>query len=48
MGWAEAVGPNGHVTTLEFEPKYAKVAQETWDKNGIKNIELIVGPAQDS
>jgi len=48
MGWSEAVGPDGHVTTLEFVPKYAKVAEETWAKNGIKNIEVIVGPAEES
>lgn len=48
MAWSEAVGPNGHVTTLEFEPKYAKLAEETWAKNNIKNIEVIVGPAKES
>jgi len=48
MGWSEAVGPDGHVTTLEFVPEYAKLAEETWAKNGIKNIEVLVGPAEES
>lgn len=47
MGWSEAVGPEGHVTSLEYVPKYAQLAQETWTAKGFKNIEVIVGPAQE-
>jgi predicted O-methyltransferase YrrM len=36
MGWAEAVGPDGHVTSLEFLPEYAAIAVESFPKNGIK------------
>jgi predicted O-methyltransferase YrrM len=42
MGWAEAVGPQGHVTGLEFSPEYADIAKETFTKHGIKNVEVIV------
>jgi len=48
MGWSEAVGASGHVTALEFEPSYAKIAEEAWAKNGIKNAEVIVGDARES
>ena len=48
MGWSHAVGIDGHVTTLEFSPKYAKVAEDTFKKNGIKNVEVIIGDARES
>lgn len=48
MGWSHAVGVDGHVTTLEFSPNYAKVAEDTFKKNGIKNVEVIIGDASDS
>lgn len=48
MGWSYAVGVDGYVTTLEFNPKYAKVAQDTFEKNGIKTVEVIVGDARES
>jgi predicted O-methyltransferase YrrM len=48
MAWAEAVGPNGHVTALEFEPAYAKLAEEAWAKDGIENCEILVGDAAES
>lgn len=48
LGWIDAVGPNGHVTALEFSPEYAKIAEETFAKNGIKNAEVIVGDARES
>jgi predicted O-methyltransferase YrrM len=46
--WSHAVGPEGHVTSLEFNPEFAKIAEETWDKNGIANTEVIVGDARES
>ncbi len=48
MGWSHAVSVEGHVTTLEFNPKYAMVAEDTFKKNGIKNVEVIVGDARES
>lgn len=48
MGWAEAVGPSGHVTALEFSPEYAAIAEESFAKNGIKNVDVIVGDAKES
>lgn len=48
MVWSHAVGTDGHVTTLEFDPEYAAVAKAAWAKNGIKNIEVIVGDARES
>ncbi|RFU25961.1 hypothetical protein B7463_g10370, partial [Scytalidium lignicola] len=46
--WSYAVGPDGHVTSLEYEPEYAKLAQENWANAGIKNCEVIVGAAKDT
>lgn len=48
MAWSHAVGPDGHVTTLEFEPEYAKIAEDSLRKNGIKNVEVIVGDARET
>jgi predicted O-methyltransferase YrrM len=48
MGWAEAVGPQGQVTGLEFSPEYAQVAKESFAKYGVKNAEVIVGDARES
>jgi tRNA1(Val) A37 N6-methylase TrmN6 len=46
--WFEAVGPSGHVTTLEFSPEYASKAEKEFEKNGIKNIEVLIGDANES
>ncbi|KIN07977.1 hypothetical protein OIDMADRAFT_99921 [Oidiodendron maius Zn] len=48
MGWAKAVGPNGHVTGLEFSPEYAQIARESFAKYGVTNTEIIVGDARES
>ena len=48
LGWVDAVGKDGHVTALEFSPEYAKIAEDTFAKNGIKNAEVIVGDARES
>jgi predicted O-methyltransferase YrrM len=48
MAWAEAVGADGHVTALEFEPAYAKLAEEAWAADNIKNCEIIIGDAAES
>ncbi|KAH8816818.1 O-methyltransferase-like protein [Xylogone sp. PMI_703] len=47
-GWSHAVGPDGRVTSLEYEPEYAKIAQENWAQAGIKNCEVIVGAAKET
>lgn len=43
--WSHAVGPQGHVTGLEFSPEYAQMARDVFEKNDIKNIEVIEGDA---
>lgn len=48
LGWASAVGPEGHVTALEFSPEYAAIAEETFAKNGISHAEVVVGDARES
>jgi predicted O-methyltransferase YrrM len=48
MAWSTAVGPDGHVTALEFVPAYAKLAEEAWAKDGIENCEILVGDAAES
>jgi ubiquinone/menaquinone biosynthesis C-methylase UbiE len=48
MGWSSAVGPDGHVTALEFSPEYAAIAKEAFAKNGIKNVDIVVGDATES
>lgn len=48
LGWASAVGSEGHVTALEFSAEYAKIAEETFAKNGVANTEVIVGDARES
>jgi predicted O-methyltransferase YrrM len=46
--WADAVGPDGLVTGLEFEPEYADLSKKAFEANGVKNAEIIVGPASES
>lgn len=48
MVWSHAVGPDGKVTGLEFSPEYAKKAEEAFEANGVKNVEIIVGDALSS
>lgn len=43
--WAHAVGETGKVTGLEFSEEYAKIANEAFEKHGVKNVEIIVGDA---
>ncbi|KAK2603998.1 hypothetical protein QQS21_003834 [Conoideocrella luteorostrata] len=43
--WSHAVGPEGKVTGLEFDPTFAKKAEETFEELGIQNIEVLVGDA---
>jgi len=48
MVWSHAVGPEGHVTTLEFDSKFAEISKRAWAKEGITNIDVIVGDARES
>jgi precorrin-6B methylase 2 len=36
------------VTGLEFEPEYADLSKKAFEANGVKNAEIIVGPASES
>jgi predicted O-methyltransferase YrrM len=46
---ARAVGPDGHVVTLEYEPKHADVARANLERAGVADrVEVIVGAALDS
>jgi predicted O-methyltransferase YrrM len=46
---ARAVGPTGHVITLEYEPAHAAVARANLDRAGVgQRVELIVGAALDT
>lgn len=46
---ARGVGPDGHVVTLEYEPKHAEIAQENFARAGVQDrIEIIVGAALDT
>jgi predicted O-methyltransferase YrrM len=46
---ARGVGPEGHVTTLEYEPKHAEVAQTNLRRAGVGDrVEVLVGAALDT
>jgi predicted O-methyltransferase YrrM len=46
---ARGAGPEGHVTTLEYEPKHAEVARANLDRAGLSDrVEVLVGAALDS
>jgi len=46
---ARAVGPDGHVVTLEFEPRHAEVARNNLARAGVDDrVEVIVGAALDT
>jgi predicted O-methyltransferase YrrM len=46
---ARAVGPNGRVVTLEFEPKHAEVARQNLARAGVgQRVDVIVGAALDT
>jgi predicted O-methyltransferase YrrM len=46
---ARGAGPEGHVTTLEYEPKHAEVARANLDRAGVGDrVEILVGAALDS
>ena len=46
---ARGAGPDGRVTTLEYEPKHAKVARANIDRAGLGDrVEVLVGAALDT
>jgi predicted O-methyltransferase YrrM len=46
---ARGVGPQGHVVTLEYEPRHAEVARENLTRAGVADrVEIIVGAALDT
>ena len=46
---ARAVGPDGRVVTLEYEPQHAEVARKNLDRKGVGDrVDIRVGPALDS
>ncbi len=46
---ARAVGPTGHVVTLEYEPAHAEVARRNLTRAGVEDrVEVIVGTALDT
>ncbi|KAK9445756.1 O-methyltransferase, family 3 [Metarhizium brunneum] len=48
MLWAHATGPDGLVTGLEYSPELAEIAQDALAKEGINNVEIIVGNAAET
>jgi predicted O-methyltransferase YrrM len=43
---ARGAGPDGRVTTLEYEPRHAEVARANIDRAGLGDrVEVVVGPA---
>jgi predicted O-methyltransferase YrrM len=44
---AKALGPEGEVVTLEFDPKHAEVARHNFKHLELENISLLQGPALD-
>lgn len=46
---ARGAGPDGRVTTLEYEPKHAEVARANIDRAGVGDrVEILVGAALDT
>ncbi|KAB5577628.1 O-methyltransferase family protein [Coniochaeta sp. 2T2.1] len=46
--WSHAVGPDGTVTGLEFDPEYARIADSKLAGLGIKNVKFEIGAAADT
>lgn len=45
MIWSHAVGAEGQVTGLEFDPEYAKQARSVFAEHGMDNIRVVTGDA---
>ncbi|UNI20549.1 hypothetical protein JDV02_006627 [Purpureocillium takamizusanense] len=48
MVWSQAVGPDGFVTGLEFDPELAKIATDALAARDINNVNIIVGNAAET
>lgn len=48
MLWSHATGPDGVVTGLEFSPELAQIARDAVAKQGLDNVEIIVGDAAET
>lgn len=46
--WSHAVGPDGAVTGLEYSPELAQEARNGLAANGVKNVEILVGPGAET
>ena len=47
--FAQAVGPKGHVTTLEMDPRCAEVARRNFEQAGVaERVDLRLGPAAEA
>ncbi len=45
---SQAIGADGEVVSLEFNPEHAEVAKENLAEAGIGNVKVITGPALDA
>lgn len=46
---ARGAGPDGHVVTLEYEPRHADVARQNLERAGVADrVEILVGAALDT
>ena len=45
---SQAIGADGEVVSLEFNPEHARVAKENLANAGISNVSVITGPALDA
>ena len=45
MVWSFAVGTDGIVTGLEYDPKYVQPAGQAFEEYGVKNCEIVLGDA---
>ncbi|GAB0134975.1 hypothetical protein EsDP_00003327 [Epichloe bromicola] len=48
MLWAHATGPDGQVTGLEHDPELAGIARSALAKEGVHNVDIIVGDAAET
>lgn len=48
MLWAHATGPDGQVTGLENDAELAGMARSALAKEGVHNVDIIVGDAAET
>ncbi|KGO64137.1 O-methyltransferase, family 3 [Penicillium italicum] len=42
LAWSHAVGPDGKVTGLEFDPHFSAMAEKSFSDHGVENAEVIL------